>query len=59
MPEAMIEGMFLVASKFNSVMTIEDQLQLRVQVEEKLNHQALIKEKYLKKAENSYIQSCL
>ena len=53
----MVDSLIRVASKFNQVQVVDDQMKQRIQREYKLKQLKKAKEKSLKKAEREYIQA--
>ena len=59
MDKEIVESLIEVASKYNPAMVLEDRNMLRIQREEKLRRQALVKRNKLEKAEKSCIESLM
>ena len=55
----LVDSLINVASKYNPIMILDDRNMLKIQREEKLRRQALVKKNKLEKAEKSYIESLL
>ena len=55
----LIHSLINVALKYNPMMMLDDRNTLRMQREEKLRRQALVKKKKLEKAEKSCVESSL
>jgi len=58
MDKELIDSLIEVASKHNPTMTLEDRNMLKMQREEKLRRQALVKKNKLEKAENLMLNLC-
>ena len=59
MDEEMVNSLINVASRHNPIMIMEDREMLKMQREEKLRRQTLLKNKQLEKAEKSHIEALL